>query len=71
MSEWDRMHDSPMPYQTVVPFPPEAIVLVRNAYGDRRIDLCKNLWWGYTRSLLDDESVIVWARRLDRPKVNP
>jgi hypothetical protein len=48
-------------------FPPEAIVLVKNGYGESRIDLVKNLWWGYEMELGHvADSVITRARRLDR-----
>lgn len=59
--------DSSMPYQTWKPFPPEAIVVVYNAYGDRKVDLAKNLWWGYEmESNQIGEGVIIRVKRLDR-----
>lgn len=58
------------PYQKWEEFPPEAIVLVYNAYGDSKIDYVKNLWWGYeNESGQIDEGVIVRAKRLDKPKL--
>jgi hypothetical protein len=61
--------DSSLPYQTWNAFPPEAIVLVYNAYGDGTIDQAKNLWWGFEREFGKiSEGVIVKAKRLDKPK---
>ena len=61
--------NSSFPFQTWNAFPPEAIVLVYNAYGDGKIDIAKNLWWGYERELGSiGEGVIVKAKRLDKPK---
>lgn len=68
MSDWKRRRDSFMPYQEWNAFPPEAIVLVKNAYGDSRIDQAKNLWWGHEEEFGKvGEGVILLARRLDRP----
>jgi hypothetical protein len=58
--------DSAMPYQKWQPFPDHAIVQIKNTVGDSRIDLSKNLWWGWEKS--NPEGVIVKARRLDRPR---
>lgn len=61
--------DSSMPYQTWRAFPPEAIVLVKNAYGDSRIGLAGDMWWGYENDGgCISEGVITKAKRLDRPK---
>lgn len=69
MSEWKYRRNSAYPYQTWREFPPNAIVLVKNAYGDRKIDLAKNLWWGYEREFDQvGEGVIIAAKRLDKPK---
>ena len=66
---WKRRCDSSFPFQTWKPFPDDAIVLVKNAYDDSRIDLVKNFWWGYERELGQiGEGVIIKAKRLDRPK---
>jgi hypothetical protein len=64
-----RRTDAPMPYQTWKPFPDEAIVLVYNAYGDRRIAQCGTLWWGYENEVgAIGEGVITRAKRLDRAR---
>lgn len=56
-----------MPYQEWRPFPDEAIVLVKNSSGERRIDLAKNLWWGYETEMGEvGDGVIMEAARLDR-----
>jgi len=69
MSEMKLRRDSSMPFQEWRAFPPDAIVLVKNAFGDRRIDIAGNLWWGYEEELGDiGEGVIVAAKRLDRAK---
>lgn len=61
-----------MPYQEWRPFPPEAIVLVVNAYGDRKINQAKEFWWGYEMECGSiGEGVIVRAARLDRPRTIP
>jgi hypothetical protein len=58
-----------MPYQTWKPFPPEAIVQARTAFDQEVIGPAGKLWWGYETDLgRISESVIVKARRLDRPK---
>jgi hypothetical protein len=60
--------DSSMPYQNWNAFPSEAIVQVKNAYGDNRIAVSKDLWWGYESECGEiDEGVIIAARRLDKP----
>ena len=69
MSEWKYRRDYWLPYQEWREFPSNAIVMVKNAYGDKRIDVVKNLWWGYERELDQiGEGVIIAAKRLDRPK---
>jgi hypothetical protein len=65
-SEWKIRRDSSMPYQEWSPFPPEAIVQIKNCYGDSRIDQASKFWWGYERN--NSEGVITRARRLDRPR---
>ena len=66
---WKYRKDYWLPFQDWNEFPPNAIVLVRNAYGDRRIGLAKDFWWGYERDFGDiAEGVIIAAKRLDRPK---
>lgn len=65
----NRWKHASMPYQTWTPFPPEAIVLVKNKYGDRKIAQVKDLWWGWERELGETaEGVIIEAARLDKPK---
>lgn len=67
-----KRRDSSFPFQHWKAFPSEAIVLVKNAYGDRRIDQAKNLWWGYEIECGElGEGVIIEARRLDRPRASP
>lgn len=69
MSRFIHRRDSLFPYQEWRAFPPEAIVLVVNAYGNRNIDRAGNLWWGYEDDCIGvGEGVIFAARRLDRPK---
>lgn len=65
MSEFLRRADAKMPFQDWNPFPPEAIVQVKNYNGDSKIAQAKDLWWGYTAGIDAYESVIVLARRLD------
>lgn len=68
-SNWQHRCDSSFPYQTWEPFPPEAIVLIKNAYGDSRIGPAKRFWWGYETDFgTIAEGVIVQAKRLDKPK---
>lgn len=70
MGEWitQREH-APMPYQPWRAFPPDAIVQVRNAYGDTRIGPAGTFWWGHEVEFGEiGEGVIVSARRLDKPK---
>ena len=69
MSGFLDRRDSGLPFQNWNAFPPEAIVMVKNAYGDCRIDQAKNLWWGYEIECgAIGEGVIVQAKRLDRPR---
>lgn len=65
-SEWRYRKFSAFPYQTWLPFPPEAIVQVKNMYGESRIGRSITFWWGYEPWNL--ERVITKARRLDRIK---
>ena len=66
---WIYRRDFPMPYQDGCPFPPCAIVQVRNAYGDSQIGPASSFWWGYEVDMgFLAEGVIFKARRLDRPK---
>ena len=65
MSEWKRRRDSSLPCQTWNPFPPEAIVHVKNMYGEGNIGPASTFWWGWERH---DDGVIYSARRLDKPK---
>lgn len=66
MPDWLLRRDASMPYQDWRPFPANAIVQVKNRYGESRIDVATNLWWGYERE--NSEGVITMARRLDRPR---
>lgn len=63
---WINRSDFPMPYQNVSPFPKNAIVQVKNTYGESLISVAKDLWWGY--ETFNEEGTITIARRLDRPK---
>lgn len=68
-AEWKSRRDAGMPFQTWKPFPPEAIVQIKNAFGDSRIGPAKSFWWGYEEELGGvGEGVITAARRLDREK---
>lgn len=65
---WCRRQDSAMPFQTWRAFPDDAIVQIRNAYGDTRIGLAKDFFWGYEEEMGHiSEGTIIRARRLDRP----
>jgi hypothetical protein len=69
MGEWMKRSESGMPFQDWCPFPPDAIVQIRNAFCDTRIGPAKSFWWGYETEFGEiSEGVIVKARRLDRPK---
>lgn len=69
---WLLRRDAGMPYQEWRPFPPEAVVQVKNAHGESRIGPASSFWWGYEEELgVIGEGVICKARRLDRPKVIP
>ena len=65
-SEWQLRLDALYPYNTWLPFPPEAIVQIKNVYGESRIGRSITFWWGYEGG--NYEGVIVKARRLDRGK---
>ena len=65
-SEWKHRRDAPYPYQNWLPFPPEAIVQIKNVCGESRIGRSITFWWGYEGG--NHEGVIVKARRLDRIK---
>lgn len=71
MNEWkNRFQDAFMPYQEWQPFPSEAIVQVRNSYGDSRIGPASSFWWGFEMELGQiGEGVIMKARRLDKPMI--
>ena len=66
---WINRRDFPMPYQESCPFPPNAIVQIKNAYGDSRVGPSYTFWWGYERECGNiGEGVIFAARRLDRAR---
>lgn len=68
---WINRRDFPYPYQDASPFCPNAIVQVRNAYGDSRIGTSASFWWGYEREGSEiGEGVILLARQLDRPRAS-
>lgn len=66
MGPWIYRRDSAFPYQWWNAFPPEAVVQVKNCYGESNIGPASSYWWGYERD--NAEGVITKARRLDRPK---
>ena len=68
--DWlDRIRDAPMPFQDWRAFPHDAIVQIKNAFGESRIGPASSFWWGYESELGGvGEGVITKARRLDRPK---
>lgn len=69
MMEWKRFKNSRYPYQSIIPFPKEAIVLVRNKYGEFTVGPAKKFWWGYESEMNEiGYNVIMSAKRLDRPK---
>ena len=69
MSAWLERRNSAMPYQNWRPFPPTAIVQIKNAFGDSRIGPAGSFWWGYEQEIGGiGESVITKARRLDKLK---
>lgn len=69
MRDWINRRHFPMPYQDSCPFPPDAIVQIKNAYEDSRIGPAKSFWWGYERECGEiGEGVIITARRLDKPR---
>ena len=69
---WLYRRDFPMPYQESCPFPPCAIVQIKNVYGESRIGPASAFWWGYKVDLGQiGEGVIFKARRLDRRKDEP
>jgi hypothetical protein len=59
-----------MPYQEWHPFPPEAIVEVKNCYHNHsKVGPANKFWWGYEEDFGSvSEGVITKARRLDKPK---
>jgi hypothetical protein len=66
---WVNRRDFPMPYQDSCPFPKQAIVQIKNAYGDIRIGPASSFWWGWEQECHQvGEGVIISARRLDREK---
>jgi hypothetical protein len=70
MSKWlDRWKDAPMPYQDWRPFPPTAIVQVKNKSGDSRIGLAREFWGDYETEMGEPgDGVVIKIRRLDRLK---
>lgn len=67
--DWKLRRDAHMPYQNWKPFPCDAIVQIKNAYGDTKIGPASTFWWGYEEEVGDiGEGVITRARRLDNPK---
>lgn len=67
--KWIMRRDFPMPYQDVSPYPKDAIVQIKNAYGDTRTGTAGSFWWGYERECGEiGEGVIIQARRLCRPR---
>ncbi len=66
MTPWLNRRDAQFPFQIWLPFPQNAIVQVKNAYGDSRIAIVKEMWWGYEKD--NEEGVIVAARRIDKLK---
>jgi len=70
--EWQLRRNSSMPWQTWRAFPADAIVQIKNAYGDSRIGLAGSFWWGYEDEGAEiGEGVIISARRLDQPIPQP
>lgn len=70
MSEWQHRKNAPFPFQTWRAFPQDAVVQIKNAYGESRVGPAGSFWWGYETELGDiGAGVIVAARRLDKPKV--
>jgi hypothetical protein len=71
MTKWlFRDRHAAYPFQEWRAFPNDAIVQIKNAWGESRIGLASSFWWGYETELGDiGEGVITQARRLDRPKV--
>ena len=68
-AEWMHRRDAAMPYATWRPFPSDAIVQIRNAFGESNIGPAGDFWWGYATELGEiSEGVIIAARRLDKPK---
>lgn len=66
---WVSRINAAFPFQTWRPFPPEAIVQIKNCFGDSRIGPASSFWWGYEEELgCIGEGVIVKARRLDKLK---
>ena len=60
-----RWRDAWMPYQRWEPFPPQAIVQVKNCCGEGRISVAGDLWWD------NPDGVITHAGRLDTLKEPP
>lgn len=66
--DWMLRRDTHMPRQNWKPFPCDAIVQIKNAYGDTKIGPAHSFWWGYEEESGGiGESVITQARRLDKP----
>jgi len=65
----NRFKDATFPYSGWHPFPPNAIVQVKNQAGQSTIGPVKSFWWGYSQELGEiSQGVIVQCRRLDRLK---
>ena len=64
-----RFRDASFPYSGWHPFPPNAIVQVKNSKGQTNIGPAKSFWWGYEQELgVMSEGVITECRRLDHAK---
>ena len=64
-TELKHRSDAGMPYQEWRPFSNDTLVEVENAYGDKRVGLVKDFWWGYERELGGvGEGVIISARKV-------
>lgn len=70
MTEWlNRRDHASMPFQAWEPFPPDAIVQIKNVYGQSSIGPATAFWWGYEQEMGEiGDGVIIQARRLDRPR---
>lgn len=67
-TDWISRDGIAMPYQPWHPFPPDAIVQIAGfGCGETKIGPASSFWWGW-RGGLEAETVIRYARRLDKPK---